>query len=220
MKKNSRLYCFVTVFSLFALLLVCLSPLNNDSFPVQRHTVTLEAPPVERIQQEPEKKPVAVPWQMQFLPMKEAYLNAHDQKVNGIAVGYFIPQREVNGVSLALMHAYNEHKRGVSMSLLEYSGESSGVTMFIAGGMRRNNGFSMGLLNMTESNNGLQLGIINQEECNLLFDYDMKPAEEDERFGVQAGLINYSDAPGIQFGLWNTNPRSWIKHFPLINFSF
>lgn len=220
MKKNSSIYYTVAVFLSLVILFLCSSSGDTSDFMPHRQEIEI-AQPVIAVEVKPMIKPSkTVMWQMQFLPFKDYYLNAHEDKVNGVAMGYFLPQREVNGVSVALMHAYNEHKRGVSLSLVEYSGESDGLAMFLAGGMRRNNGFSVALLNMTESNNGLQLGLINQEETNLLFDYDLKPKEVNERFGVQAGVINYSDAPGIQFGLWNTNPNSWIKHFPLINFCF
>ena len=50
--------------------------------------------------------------------------------------------------------------------------------------------------------------------------YEMKPEKNDSNFGVQAGLVNYSEGKGIQFGLWNTNPNGFLKHFPLINISW
>jgi hypothetical protein len=87
----------------------------------------------------------------------------------------------------------------------------------LIGGSVVNRGFSMGVWNMTENNQGMQLGLFNREEDDLLLDYSMKPQEKDDRFGVQAGLVNYSDTRGIQFGLWNVNPNSWIKYFPLFN---
>ena len=137
-----------------------------------------------------------------------------------MALGYYLPQRKVNGVSVALIQAYNVEKSGFSMSLLEYSGISNGFNLFFAGGMQSNRGVSLGVLNMTEINQGFQIGLINQEERNLLVEYDMKPEMDRKKFGVQAGVINYSDAPGIQFGLWNTNPNSLIKHFPIFNICF
>ena len=118
---------------------------------------------------------------------------------------------------MAFVHAFNAKKTGFSMSVLEMSGESNGFAMFLAGGMIHNNGCSLGLWNMTENNRGLQLGILNQAGRDILLEYDMKPVEESKKFGVQAGIVNYSDAPGIQFGLWNTNPNSFIRHFPFFN---
>lgn len=164
--------------------------------------------------------PAAVPVQLQFLPSQDSYVNDHNRTVNGFALGYYLPQKEINGVSFALIHAYNEEKRGFSMSFLEYSGVSRGVSVCLAGGAQYNHGFAMGLWNMTESNRGLQLGLVNHEEKDLLFEYDLKPEVDRKKFGVQAGVINYSDAPGIQFGLWNTNPKSLIKHFPIFNICF
>ena len=158
--------------------------------------------------------------QWQFLPSEKSYVTGHDKEINGVALGYYLPQRKVNGVSVALIQAYNVEKSGFSMSLLEYSGISNGFNLFFAGGMQSNRGVSLGVLNMTESNQGFQIGLINQEERNLLVEYDMKPEMDRKKFGVQAGVINYSDAPGIQFGLWNTNPNSLIKHFPIFNICF
>ena len=73
---------------------------------------------------------------------------------------------------------------------------------------------------MAEHNTGLQLGVINEVKPDALIENNSSPDEQTDGFGVQAGLINYSEGKGLQFGLWNTNPNAWIKHFPLINFSF
>ena len=159
-------------------------------------------------------------WQLQYFPWKDFYVYSHDKAINGVALGYYLPQKEINGVSLAMFHLFNSSKNGFSMSLVDLSGASSGFSMFVAGGAVVNNGCSIGLWNLTENNRGVQIGIINREENNLLLEYPMKPEKQSDRFGVQAGLINYSDAPGVQFGLWNTNPNSLIKHFPLFNICF
>ncbi len=161
-------------------------------------------------------------FQLQYLPTRHGYVFGHERKVLGLALGYYLPQNEICGVSLALMHMYNMRKYGLSFSLLEMSGEIGGVTFFLAGGAVSNYGLTVGLLNMSENNHGLQIGLVNMNEQNLLLDYPQKPRgeEEESSFGIQAGLINFSDAPGIQFGLWNINSNGWLKHFPLINFCF
>lgn len=161
-------------------------------------------------------------FQLQYLPTNQGYIFGHDRKVYGLALGYYLPQNEIRGVSISFMHIYNMRKYGLSLSLLEMSGEFGGVAMFLAGGVVSNYGLTVGLLNMTENNNGVQIGLVNMDESNLLLDYPQKPVDENEEssFGVQAGLVNFSDSRGIQIGLWNVNPNSWIKYFPIINFCF
>lgn len=171
-------------------------------------------------------EPVAAPkaqatlLQLQWLPWRSDFLVDKNRPVRGVAIGYFLQQNDIDGVSLALMHSGNARKRGVSLSLVDLTGESHGLAMFIAGGAVNNKGCSVGLWNMAECNQGVQLGIVNHAQENLLMDYDMKPKKESDEFGVQAGVVNYSEGKGIQFGLWNTNPNSFIKHFPLINICF
>ncbi len=171
---------------------------------------------------EEKQKQFFTPLQIQYLPGKNGFLVDRNAPVYGFAVGYALQQNEISGVSLALMHAYNAQKKGLSLSLLELSGTSSGVAINLAGGSVQNKGVALGLWNMTEANHGVQLGLINQEEKNLLVDYSMKKIDQDseKKFGVQAGVLNYSESPGVQFGLWNSNPNSLLKHFPLINICF
>ena len=156
-------------------------------------------------------------WQLQYLPWKNSYLYSHDKSINGVALGYYMPQKEINGVSLAMFHLFNTRKSGFSMSLIDLCVDSSGFSMFVAGGAVVNNGCSVGVWNLTENNRGVQIGVFNREVNDLLLEYPLKPEKRAGEFGVQAGLVNYSDSPGVQFGLWNTNPNSLIKHFPLFN---
>lgn len=172
----------------------------------------------------PEKKSVQTSsssdtslFQVQYLPWGNAYLYPKSASINGVALGYLLPQEEINGVSVAMVHFFNSKKSGVSFSLVDVSKSSDGLALFIAGGAADNRGCLVGLWNITENNRGVQIGLFNQAQRDSLFEYPMKPEYKDKKFGVQAGIVNVSDAPGIQFGLWNTNPNSWIKHFPLIN---
>ena len=221
--RHKKIFWLWSVVSAVAVVYLC-SSANFDFFssPVREEVSVAEkrSAASEKMESSIKKEKKKAAFQWQFLPLDEAYTLSHEYEVNGLALGYYLPQRKINGVSLAFIQAYNVEKSGFSMSFLEYSGISRGFSIFGAGGMQVNRGVSMGLLNMTESNHGVQLGLINQEEKNLLFEYDMKPEMKREKFGVQAGVINYSDAPGIQFGLWNTNPNSLIKHFPLFNICF
>ena len=168
-------------------------------------------------------EPVAAgftPLQLQLLPWPNWFLADKNLPIRGVALGYFLQQNDIDGVSMALMHSANARKRGVSMSVVELSGESSGLSLFLAGGSVSNRGCSIGLWNMAEQNSGVQLGLVNQVQKDIIADYDLKPAPETSEFGVQAGMVNYSEGRGVQIGLWNTNPRSLLKHFPIINFCF
>ena len=162
----------------------------------------------------------AMPLQLQLLPWGSSYLIDRDQEVRGLALGYFLHQKNIDGVSVAISQTSGSRKRGVSLSMLELCGESTGLSMFIAGGSVKNQGVALGLWNLAEYNQGLQLGVVNQTRKDSILEYDMKPAYVNDKFGVQAGVVNYSEGRGIQIGLWNTNPKSFIKHFPLINFCF
>lgn len=207
---------FLSAVSLFSALMVCRD--GGDAFPPgawNRQEFRRPPEPPAPPPKEPEPQPVI--FQMQYLPWRRESLNSSNVPVYGLALGYSQRQREIGGVSLALIHAFNARKSGLSMSLIEMSDESNGFAMFLAGGMLHNNGCSLGLWNMTENNRGLQIGLVNQAGKDMMLEYWMKPVEAKRTFGVQAGLVNYSDAPGIQFGLWNTNPNSFIKHFPLFN---
>lgn len=162
----------------------------------------------------------AMPLQLQLLPWGNTYLIDRDQEVKGLALGYFLHQREIDGLSVAITQTAGTRKRGVSISMLELCGESTGLSLFLAGGSVKNQGVALALWNLTEYNQGLQLGIVNQTRKDSILEYDLKPADVNDKFGVQAGVVNYSEGRGIQIGLWNTNPKSFIKHFPLINFCF
>lgn len=140
--------------------------------------------------------------------------------VYGMSLGGMVHQKEINGLSIAGIHAFTKKKSGLSFSFMDVCNESRGVSFCAVGGAERNYGLAAGLWNLAEHNAGMQLGIINEVKPEALIEnnlnYDTKP----EGFGVQAGVINYSEGKGVQFGLWNTNPNAWLKHFPLINFAF
>jgi hypothetical protein len=205
---HKRTLFLMMVFSSAAAFFLCFSQRFDFSAAATREEMPITAKNIRKSEvkrsAEVKKKSPAV-FQWQFLPLDGSYVTSHDRSVNGLAVGYYIPQKEINGVSMALIHAYNERKNGFSMSFLEYSGISNGVSLFFAGGAQSNRGFAMGLWNMTESNNGFQLGLVNQEEKDLLMEYGMKPKLDRNKFGVQAGFINFSDTNGFQFGLLNNN---------------
>ena len=161
-----------------------------------------------------------VPLQIQVLPWHKAFVADKEKSIRGFGVGYYLQQKEINGFIVAFIHAANQRKSGFSLSVIEFCGESSGLSMFLYGGSVSNNGCAVALWNLSEKNNGVQIGVVNQSRQNALTGLDLKSPEKADGFGVQAGLVNYSDGRGIQFGLWNTNPNGFLKHFPLINFSF
>ena len=140
--------------------------------------------------------------------------------VYGVSVGGMVHQKEINGLSVAGIHAFTDKKNGVSLSFMDICNESRGISICAGGGAVRNYGVATGLWNLAEHNSGLQLGVVNQVKNNaVLTEYPVE-GQRPEGFGIQAGVINYSEGKGVQVGLWNTNPHAWIKHFPLINFAF
>lgn len=168
----------------------------------------------------PETKTEFVPFQMQVLPWHQAFLTDKGKAVRGFAMGYYLQQKEIDGVSVALMHAANQRKSGLSISAIDFCGESSGLSMFLAGGAVNNKGCAVAFWNLAETNNGVQIGLLNKSHPDALVEYGMKPQKKEDGFGVQAGLVNYSEGKGVQFGLWNTNPNGFLKHFPIINISW
>ena len=156
--------------------------------------------------------------QLQYLPLENSFVHSHGSQVNGVALGYFLAQKDVSGFSMAFSHLNNGKKSGVSLSFFDECSESSGLALSMIGRRSRNHGLAVGVLNVSENNRGIQLGLVNHSE--RMTEDDEKTADGKnaaENFGVQTGLINYSDAAGIQFGLWNTNPNGLIKHFPFFN---
>ncbi|MBE6391294.1 MAG: hypothetical protein E7042_03715 [Lentisphaerae bacterium] len=173
---------------------------------------------------QPIKKPVVnnsfTPLQLTGLPFFGGGVFDQNTPVYGMSVGGMVHQKEINGLSVAGIHAFNKKKSGLSFSLLDVCHESRGLSIFAAGGAERNYGVSAGFVNLAEHNNGLQLGLINQEKPDAVIENNFSQADPPQGFGVQTGLINYSEGKGLQFGLWNTNPNAWLKHFPLFNFAF
>ena len=143
----------------------------------------------------------------------------HDTPVYGMSVGGMVHQKEIHGLSVAGIHAFTKRKSGLSFSFMDVCKESRGASFFAAGGAERNYGFAAGFVNLAEHNSGMQLGVVNQVMPDAVIENNYSAPEKPEGFGVQAGIINYSEGKGLQFGLWNTNTNAWIKHFPFFNFA-
>ena len=160
------------------------------------------------------------PLQLTGVPFLGGGIFNADTPVYGISVGGMVHQNEINGLSIAGIHAFTKKKNGVSFSLMDLCNESRGLSLFAAGGAERNYGVAAGLVNLAEHNRGVQIGLYNQVMPDAVIENNFSKPEKPEGFGVQTGVINYSEGKGLQFGLWNTNPNAWIKHFPLFNFAF
>lgn len=186
---------------------------NVDFFPAD--DPERDVPGVLPVQSDEKKSPVYL--QLQYIPFLDYYVYSKEENVTGLAFGYHLPQREINGVSVALLQLFNNEKNGFSVSLIDLCGNFCGMSMFLAGGAVNNDGCLVGLWNVTENNRGVQIGIFNQAAAKAMENFSPDMEISERGFGVQAGLINYSDSPGIQFGLWNSNPNSLIPHFPIFN---
>jgi len=175
-------------------------------------------PQIEKIMPEAAKPPPSsTPVQISFFPGASGQLFPSKFSVYGFSAGTVVMQKEIHGLSLAGIHAFNEKKNGISLSLWDACYESNGLSMSVAGGAVRNKGMALGLWNLAEHNEGLQLGLVNQVKRNAIFDSDLRETKKPEGFGVQTGLINYSEGRGVQFGLWNSNPDGLLPGFPLFN---
>ena len=109
-------------------------------------------------------------------------------------------RRAVWGLTLAPFHSSEDDVGGLTV----------GLTSSVEG---KHYGFSASLVSCVGANYGVQLGLV-----NLI---DSGHRDEEERCGgLQIGLFNDSDAPGVQVGLLNRNPKAWLPWMPLVNFRF
>ncbi len=164
-------------------------------------------------------KTAFTPLQLTGVPFLGGGIFKADTPVYGMSVGGMVHQNEINGVSVAGIHAFTKKKNGVSFSLMDICNESRGVSFFAAGGAERNYGVATGLVNLAEHNSGLQIGLYNEVKPDAVIENNFGTPKKPEGFGVQTGVINYSEGRGLQFGLWNTNPNAWLSHFPFFNFA-
>ena len=166
------------------------------------------------LQKAPEKD--FLPVQISFLPELFGSVFNTDKPVYGLSVGGMVCQKEIYGISLAGVHAWNDKKSGLSMSFIDACHESQGVSLVAGGGAVTNYGLALGLWNLTENNHGVQIGLVNRATSDALIE---TPGEEKtaKGFGIQAGVFNESEGKGIQFGLWNVNSRAFFKHMPFFN---
>ena len=206
-KKRKRIIAFILTLGIGIYLAGSFEPIGDCCFFATR-SLNSAAKPAS-----------FTPLQISTLPQLGGSLFKPDTPVYGMSLGGMVHQKEINGLSIAGIHAFNKRKSGLSFSLMDVCEESSGAAFFAAGGAERNNGFSAGVVNLTEHNRGVQLGVVNQEMPDAVIENNYGAPEKPEGFGVQAGIINYSEGKGLQFGLWNTNTNAWIKHFPFFNFA-
>ena len=123
-------------------------------------------------------------------------------KVMGLDCDLFLTcqRRAVWGLSLAPFNSCGDDVGGLSL----------GLTSIVDGG---HYGLCVALVSRVKANYGVQLGLAN------LIDSGIRD-EEARCGGLQIGLYNDSDAPGVQIGLLNRNPKAWLPWMPLVNFRF
>ena len=136
----------------------------------------------------PDKK--FVPFQLALAPKFGGGVFNHNTPVYGMSIGGMVHQKEINGISVAGVHAFTKKKQGLSFSLMDICNESRGASFFVAGGAERNYGFSAGLINLAEHNTGFQLGIINQVQPDAVIENNYTVPESPDGIGVQTGIIN------------------------------
>ena len=123
-------------------------------------------------------------------------------KVMGLDLNLILTcqRRAVWGLSLAPFNSCGDDGGGLSL----------GLTSIVDGG---HYGLCIALVSRVKANYGVQLGLAN------LIDSGIRD-EEARCGGLQIGLYNDSDTPGVQIGLLNRNPKAWIPWMPLVNFRF
>ena len=123
-------------------------------------------------------------------------------KVLGLDCDLFLTcqRRAVWGLSLAPFNACEDDVGGLSL----------GLTSIVDG---KHYGLCVALVSRVGANYGVQLGLANLIDSGI--------RDEEERCGgLQIGLYNDSDAPGVQIGLLNHNQKAWLPWMPLVNFRF
>ena len=85
----------------------------------------------------PEKPSGFTPIQISTVPQLGGGIFKADTPVYGMSVGGMVHQKEINGVSVAGIHAFTKRKSGVSFSLMDVCEESRGASFFAAGGAER-----------------------------------------------------------------------------------
>ena len=123
-------------------------------------------------------------------------------KVMGLNLNLILTcqQREVWGLTLAPFNSSEDDVGGVTI----------GLTSSVEG---KHYGLCVALVSRVGANYGVQLGLAN------LIDSGHRDDEE-HCGGLQIGLYNDSDAPGVQIGLLNHNPKAWLPWLPLVNCCF
>ena len=123
-------------------------------------------------------------------------------KVMGLDCDLFLTcqRREVWGLTLAPFNSCEDDVGGLTI----------GLTSSVEG---KHYGLCVALVSRVGANCGVQLGL-----ANLI---DSGHRDDEERCGgLQIGLYNDSDAPGVQIGLLNRNPKAWLPWLPLVNCCF
>ena len=123
-------------------------------------------------------------------------------KVTGLDLNLILTcqRRTVWGLTLAPFNSCEDDVGGLSL----------GLTSSVEG---KHYGVCIALVSRAGANCGVQLGLANLIDSGI--------RDEEARFGgLQIGLYNDSDAPGVQIGLLNRNPKAWIPWMPLVNFRF
>ena len=123
-------------------------------------------------------------------------------KVMGLNLNLILTcqRREVGGLTLAPFNSCEDNVGGLTI----------GLTSSVEG---KHYGLCIALVSRVGANCGVQLGL-----ANLI---DSGHRDDEERCGsLQIGLYNDSDAPGVQIGLLNHNPKAWLPWLPLVNCCF
>ena len=128
------------------------------------------------------------------------------------------PRTDVYGLAVSPgLVGFADKVYGISSGIIFLQNENFGVTAGIYSFGVKNNGISLGIINSWESNDGISIGaancIYNNSGRNILqigvFNY--------AKNGLQIGIFNTTSNGGVQIGLLNYNPKSYIPWLPFVN---
>ena len=106
----------------------------------------------------------------------------------------------IYGVSCGILIVTKEKSCGIAANVFSLSQEHYGISLGLINLFDRGNGLSVGIVNLMTYNNGVSVGVVNSAPNNIF----------------QLGLFNSSES-GLQIGLLNYNPKSYIPWLPLVN---
>ena len=108
--------------------------------------------------------------------------------------------KNIYGVNCGILTVTEEKSCGITANVFSLGQKNYGISFGLVNFWDRCNGLTAGLVNLMTYNNGVSVGVVNLAPNNIF----------------QLGLFNSSKS-GLQIGLLNYNPKSYIPWLPFVN---